>query len=129
MFLDFSKFVFDYLHIEDMDGKKKEDNETKESKFLVPFSSNTPTTSGLSSAAILTPPSTGGLECDSTEKAVKIPCFPRNTERIPFNLSFEADELDQEYRIDILKALQESEMKYTVIKHMLKFLDDLSLFR
>jgi len=63
------------------------------------------------------------------EKAVRIPCFPRYSGKIPFNLSLDAEELDQDYNFDILKELCVREMQQTVVRQMLRYLDDLSLFR
>ena len=110
-----------------MDEKKKDDAKNKDAKYLIPFSSNTPRTDRTSASSVfLTPPSTGRQHCDSIKN---IPCFPRCTGKIPFNLSLEADELDQEYKFDIIKELHVRRLRHTVIKQILSFLDDLSLIR
>ena len=113
-----------------MDEKKKDKIKNKDTKFLVPFTSNTPRTEqNAPSSVFLTPPSTGGQEKDSLKKAAYIPCFPRYAGKIPFNLSLEAEELEQEYKFDIVKELYLRKAEQTVIKHILSYLDDLSLFR
>ena len=113
-----------------MDEKKKDKIKNKDAKCLVPFTSNTPRTEqNAPSSVFLTPPSTGGQEKDSLKKAAYIPCFPRYAGKIPFNLSLEAEELEQEYKFDIVKELYLRKAEQTVIKHILSYLDDLSLFR
>ena len=130
MVAEFIKLFVKQLHILGMDEKKEDQHWKKASKFLAPFSANTPRTDSTSAASVfLTPPSSGGQQNDSVEKAVRIPCFPRYPEKIPFNLSVDADELDQEYNFDILKELCVRKMQQTVVWKILRYLDDLSLFR
>ena len=113
-----------------MDEKKEDQHLKNTSNCLVPFSANTPRTDRTSAASVfLTPPSSGVQQNVSVEKAVRIPCFPRYSGKIPFNLSLDAEELDQDYNFDILKELCVREMQQTVVRQMLRYLDDLSLFR
>lgn len=131
MLVDFMQIFINTLSMSDMDDKKKDDKKDKSTKFLVPFSPNTPRpVRNSSSSVFLTPPCTGdGQHVDSIEKAIRIPCFPRDTAKIPFNLSFEKEDIDQDYKFDILKALDQCRLLQTVIKKVILYLDDLSLIR
>lgn len=130
MLVDFIQIPNETLHKLDMEEKKKDGNAKKSSKFLVPFSPNTPRPArDTTSSVFLTPPYSAECQGGSVEKAIKIPCFPRDSVKIPFELSFEVEELDRDYKFDILRALRDSDLIQTVVKKILEHLDDLSLFR
>eukprot|EP00794_Sanderia_malayensis_P012328 gene12328-13601_t len=109
-----------------MDNREKKDsNEQPKTKFLLPFSPNTPRIERkYNSSVFFTPPYSN----EGHSSASKCAPSAKIDGKIPFDLSIGLEDEFKD-RYDILRGLGDKQLHFTVCSEIFKYLDDVSLCR